>query len=381
MRQLLSFCESQRAWLLDSIERLVRIESPSTDKSAVDRCGSELARQLRELGARIRPIETAAAGDHLLAEVGSGESQVLLLGHFDTVWPVGQLARMPVRRADGRLTGPGTFDMKAGVGIGMLAVRALVETARLGAHRVVMLWTTDEEIGSETSRSLIEEEARRSKAALVLEPALPGGTVKTRRKGCGEFEILVRGIPAHAGIDPGKGASAILELAHQILALEAIQDPDRGVSINVGLVTGGTRTNVIAEEAIARVDVRVAQRGDTANVEAAFRALTPRLRGTALTVTGGVHRPPLERTAGVARLYELAREVARELGQDLAEGGIGGGFDGNFTAALGVPTLDGLGAVGDGAHALHEYVEIEPLPWRAALVAGLIARVVEGGLE
>jgi len=381
MRQLLSFCESQRAWLLDSVKRLVRLESPSTNKAAVDRCGAELARQLRDLGARVRHVETVTAGDHLLAEVGSGESQVLLLGHFDTVWPVGQLARMPIRQTRGRLSGPGTFDMKAGLGIGMLAVRALVETGRLGAHRVVMLWTSDEEIGSETSKNLIEEEARRSRAALVLEPALAGGALKTRRKGCGEFEITARGIPAHAGIDPSKGASAVHELAHQIVALESLQDLDRGISINVGLVMGGTRTNVIAEEAVARVDVRVAARDDTAEVEAAFRALTPRLRGTSLVVTGGIHRPPLERTTGVVRLYELARGVARELGHDLEEGSTGGGSDGNLTAAIGVPTLDGLGAIGDGAHALHEHIEVEPLPWRAALVAGLITRIVGGGLE
>jgi len=372
---LRDFCRDERSWLLDTIEGLVGLESPTTDKTAVDRCGRELASRLETIGGRVSRLPRPDRGDHLLAEFGCGASQVLLLGHFDTVWPVGQLERMPLARSDGRLHGPGVFDMKAGIAIGMLATRALLETGTPLSRRIVMLWTTDEEIGSGTSRMAIEDEARRSDAVLVLEPSLPGGAVKTARKGCGEYELRVRGVAAHAGIDPSKGASAIHELARQIVLVQKLQDLDRGVSVNVGTVSGGTRTNVVAEEACAVVDVRAPTAADAARVDAAFRALQAVDARTTVLVNGGLDRPPLERTDQVVRLYEQARQVARELGQTLAEGSTGGGSDGNFTAALGVPTLDGLGAVGDGAHALHEYVDIESLPGRAALVAGLIARI------
>jgi len=236
-----------------------------------------------------------------------------------------------------------------------------------------MLWTSDEETGSATSRALVEDEARRSKAVLVLEPALPGGALKTTRKGCGTFELIVRGRAAHAGIDPGKGASAILELARQILAVHALQDLDRGVSVNVGTIAGGSRSNVVADTARAVIDVRAPARQDAERLEHKFRELRAQTDGTMVEISGGFDRPPFERHNGVMRLYTQACVVARSLGQDLAEGATGGGSDGNFTAALGVPTLDGLGAVGDGAHANHEHVEVNSLAWRAALVAGLIA--------
>jgi glutamate carboxypeptidase len=387
---LRDFCRSQRDWLLETVEALVRLESPTTDKAAVDRCGAELDARLTAIGGRVARLTRTDRGDHLLAEFGCGASQILLLGHFDTVWPIGQLERMPLTRSNGRLHGPGVFDMKAGIAIGMLATRALLEAGlrRSGAatgqadetpkHRIVMLWTTDEEIGSATSRSAIEDEARRSDAVLVLEPSLPGGAVKTSRKGCGEFEIVVRGVPAHAGIDPSKGASAIHELAHQIVQIQTLQDLDRGVSVNVGTITGGTRPNVIAEEARAVIDVRAPTAADAARISAGFRSLTASNPRTTVHVEGGIDRPPLERTDRVVRLYEQARTVARALGLDLKEGGTGGGSDGNFTAALGVPTLDGLGAVGDGAHALHEYVEMESLTDRAALIAGLIESIDAG---
>ena len=372
---LRDFCRDARPWLLETIEALVSLESPTTDKAAVDQCGRALAARLEAIGGRVSRLPRADRGDHLLAEFGCGTSQILLLGHFDTVWPVGQLERMPLVRSNGRLHGPGVFDMKAGIAIGMLATRALLETGVSLSRRIVMLWTTDEEVGSATSRAAIEDEARRSDAVLVLEPSLPGGAVKTARKGCGEYELRVRGVAAHAGIDPSKGASAIHELARQIVLVQKLQDLDRGVSVNVGIISGGTRTNVVAEEARAVVDVRAPTQADAARVDAAFRALKAVDDRTAVSVTGGLDRPPLERTAQVARLYEQAFEVARELGQALGEGSTGGGSDGNFTAALGVATLDGLGAVGDGAHALHEHVDIESLPDRAALVAGLIARI------
>ena len=372
---LRDFCRAERMWLLDTVEALVRIESPTTDKTAVDRCGAELARRLERIGGRVTKLPRPDRGDHLLAEFGCGTSQILLLGHFDTVWPVGQLERMPLVVSNGRLHGPGVFDMKAGIGIAMLAARALLETGAPLAKRLVMLWTTDEEIGSASSRVAIEDEARRSDAVLVLEPSLPGGALKTARKGCGSFEVTIKGVSAHAGIEPQKGASAVHELARQILAINALQDLERGVSVNVVRVSGGLRSNVIPDEARAIVDVRAPTIAAAAEIEAAIRGLRPHDPRTTVESAGGFDRPPLERTAQVERLYRQAQEAARELGQDLAEGSTGGGSDGNFTAALGVPTLDGLGPVGDGAHALHEHVEMESLPDRAALVAGLISRV------
>ena len=372
---LRDFCRAERQWVLETAEALVAIESPTTDKTAVDRCGVELASRLEAIGGRVTRLARAERGNHLLAEFGCGTSQILLLGHFDTVWPVGQLERMPLARSNGRLHGPGVFDMKAGIAIAMLATRALLEGGPSLSHRIVMLWTTDEEIGSESSRAAIEEEAARSAAVLVLEPSLPGGALKTSRKGCGGYQLTVRGVAAHAGIEPQKGASAVQELAHQILAINALQDLSRGISVNVVQVSGGMRSNVIPDEARAVVDVRVPTAAAAAEVEAAFGALRPVDERTTIEARGGFDRPPLERSDQVARLYGEARDVARELGQELSEGGTGGGSDGNFTAALGVPTLDGLGAVGDGAHALHEHVDIDSLADRAALVAGLITRI------
>lgn len=390
---LLAFCESETAWLRDTLEALVRLESPSDDKAAVDRCGAELMRRLTDIGADVTCVSQDTRGDHVRAqwprgerEKGKGqrdkgEGQILLLGHFDTVWPVGTLERMPLTESDGRLHGPGIFDMKSGIAASMLAMRALHETSGRrsswgdtagGVPLVVMLWTSDEEIGSATSRGLIEEEARRSTAVLVLEPSLPGGAVKTSRKGVGEFELVVHGVSAHAGLDPGKGASAIHELARQILALEALQDPVRGLTINVGVIAGGSRPNVVADRAAARIDVRVQTMADAVSLEAAIRALRPSRPAITLAIAGGIDRPPLERSAGVVRLYEQARQVAADMGRDLGEGAAGGGSDGNFTGALGVPTLDGLGPQGDGAHALHEHVMIQDVAWRAAFLAALL---------
>jgi glutamate carboxypeptidase len=370
---LAEYCRQHEGWLIDTIEALVALESPTDDKAAVDRLGRELSRRLEALGGRIMFHDQPVAGHHVRAEFGSGERQVLLLGHFDTVWPVGQLTRMPLVRDADRLHGPGVLDMKAGIAIGMLAVRAWLQTAP--SNRVVMLWTTDEETGSATSRSMLEAEAQKSDAVLVLEPALPGGVLKTRRKGCGQYEIVVQGEAAHAGVDPGKGVSAIRELARQILAVETLQDLSRGVSVNVGLIDGGSRPNVVASHARAVVDVRAPSMSDAARLDESLRALTPHLPGARIEVRGGFERPPMERTAGVASLYALAAEVGRELGQTIDEGATGGGSDGNFCAALGVPTLDGLGAIGDGAHALHEHVVISALAPRAALVAALLLRL------
>jgi glutamate carboxypeptidase len=361
--------------MMELVQSLVEMESPSDDKAAVDRCGALLAERLRDIGGQVTRVSCATAGDHLHVAFGSGPRQVLILGHFDTVWPIGQLASMPLRREDGRLHGPGVFDMKAGIGLGALATRALLDVAPPDGCRIVMVWTTDEEVGSGTSRAFIETEARQSEAVLVLEPSLPGGTLKTRRKGVGQYELVVRGVPAHAGVDPGKGVSAIRELARQILAIETLQDLDRGMSVNVGIVDGGSRANVVADRARAIVDVRAETLADAAAMDARLRSLAPHLPGAGLSIEGGFARPPMERSEGVARLFAIARAVGAELGQTVTEGGTGGGSDGNFTAALGVATLDGLGAVGDGAHALHEHVEIDALVPRAALIAGILHRL------
>jgi glutamate carboxypeptidase len=374
---LLRYTASQQAWLRDTLEALVRAESPSTDKAAVDRCGVELSQRLTDLGATVERIAQRERGDHLRAVFDGDGDPVMVLGHVDTVWPSGQLDRMPLREDDGRLYGPGIFDMKGGIATAMLGVRALRDL-NLPRPAIVMLFTTDEEIGSETSRALLEAEARRSRAVLVFEPSLPGGRVKTSRKGVGAFELSVHGVSAHAGIAPGEGANAVHELAHQIVAVQGLQDAaaaERGVSVNVTVVAGGARTNVIPDHARAAVDVRVSTLDDAREIERAIRALTPRIRGTRLVVRGGVDRPPMERGPHVVRLLDEARACARELGKELDEGGTGGGSDGNFTAALGVPTLDGLGPDGDGAHALHEHVRLADFPWRTAFVASLFSRL------
>jgi len=371
--EILRFCEAHLDRTVQTIETLVRLESPSTDKAAVDRCGAALSAMLREAGAPIEQLRQGERGDHIRAVVDGAGDPVLVLGHFDTVWPVGTLERMPLRRDGDRLFGPGTFDMKAGIAIALTAVNALRET-RTPHPRIVMLWTTDEEIGSTTSRPAIEEDARTCRAVYVLEPALPGGALKTARKGCGEFEVVVQGVSAHAGLDPGKGASAIHELAAQIGAIQRLQDLPNGISVNVGVVSGGTRPNVVAETARAVVDARAPTREAAQGIESAMRSLQPLNPRTRLTVSGGFERPPMERTPASRELFARARAVASILGRDLGEGSAGGGSDGNLTAAVGVPTLDGLGALGDGAHAAHEHVEISSLPWRAALLAGLLAQ-------
>ena len=375
MSNLLSWCAAERDWLRETIETLVRLESPTTSKAAVDRCGAELSARLSAIGAAVRRVAGGTRGDHIVADFSGDECRVMVLGHFDTVWPVGQLETMPLREEQGRLHGPGIFDMKAGIGVAMLAMRALAAHPAVARPRVTMVLTTDEEMGSGTSRGLIEASARECQAVLVLEPSLPGGAAKTSRKGCGEYELVVHGVAAHAGVDPTRGASAIHELARQILAVEELQDLDRGITVNVGVISGGSRTNVVADRAEASIDVRVRAMADAATVDAKLRGLRPSVPGTRLEVTGSVGRPPLERTAQVAALFALARQAARELGQELDEGATGGGSDGNFTAAVGVPTLDGLGPRGDGAHALHEHIQIDDLHWRAAFVATVLSRI------
>jgi len=375
MEQLLAFCESEKDWLRRTIERLAALESPTLDSAAAHACGAELAARLAAIGGRVRTIESPGSGGHLVAEFGDRGPRILLLGHFDTVWPVGTLREMPVVERDGRLFGPGVLDMKSGIAIGMLALRALAAAAAGPMPHVVFLLTADEETGSRTSRALIEEEAQRSEAVLVLEPALPDGALKTARKGCGQFEIAVTGVAAHAGIAPEKGANAILELCDQILAVERLQDASRGTSLTASLISGGTRSNVVPARAVATIDARTSSMADAERVTRALFRLRAGRPGTTVEVSGGIERPPLERNPSVAALYSLAQAVGRQLGIDVSEGATGGGSDGNFTAALGVPTLDGLGGIGDGAHALHEHVVLDELAPRAALVAGLIRAI------
>jgi glutamate carboxypeptidase len=375
MKPLLDYCERELPWLLETIEALVCLESPSGDAAAISRCMAELSTLLSDIGGTVGRLPAGAAGEPLRAEFGSGARQVLLLGHIDTVWPVGTLASRPFRQHDGMLYGPGVFDMKAGLAIAVLAVRALAHEAEGLPGRIVMLVTADEETGSASSRAVIEAEALASEAVLVLEPALPGGALKTSRKGCGEFVLRVSGRAAHAGVDPERGASAVSELARQVLRIEELRNQAAGTTVNVGVIRGGSRPNVVAADAEAVIDVRTASAGEAARVAGALRALTPVDARTTLTVSGGIDRPPMERSAGVAALFALAQEAAAALGRALGEGGTGGGSDGNLTAALGVPTLDGLGAVGGGAHADDEHVSVADLPWRAALLGGLLRRI------
>ena len=375
MHSLLDGANAARTWLLELLEALVRAESPTTDKQAVDACGRLLADRLREIGARVEMLPQTEAGAHVRATFGdSSRRPLLILGHFDTVWPLGQIQRMPFAKENGRLHGPGIYDMKAGIAVSLLAMRLLSEP---GAEppAVTMLWTTDEETGSRTSRRAIEDAARGSRAVLVLEPSLPGGAIKTRRKGCGEFTLTVHGVAAHAGIEPQRGVNAIHELAHQIAAIQQLQDMERGVSVNVTVVSGGGRTNVVPDRARASIDVRVPSMEEARRIESGLSGLRAHLPGSRLELAGGFGRPPLERTQQVAQLYAVAQAVSGELGRRLGEGGTGGGSDGNFTAAMGVPTLDGLGPQGDGAHALHEHVIQADLPWRAAFLAGLLTNL------
>lgn len=377
MIDLLKACEAERGSLVALIRELVAAESPSTDVAALEACAAILVRRLAEAGGQVeRHSAGATAAAHVVARWPGGGPRVLLLGHFDTVWPCGQLGRQPLVERDGQLLGPGVLDMKAGLAIAVTAMRMV--TSRVAVDRrpsVTLLATADEEVGSATSRALIERLARESAAVLVLEPSLPGGTLKTSRKGVAEFAITATGIAAHAGVDPGKGASAVLEIVHQVSVVQALADPARGVTINVGVIEGGTRANVVAERARVVVDVRIGRLDDAARIESGFRGLSAKDSRVTLSITGGVNRPPMERSVGVARLFALAEAVGASLGIDVTEGGTGGASDGNFSAALGVPTLDGLGALGDGAHALHEHVTIKDLTPRVALVCGLIERL------
>ena len=374
-QSLLDQLRPRRDEMLAAVTELVNHETPSAGKAALDALARALAERFAPLGPAIEIIPNAERGDHLRLhwDFGRGDAPpALILCHFDTVWPAGTLAERPVRIEDGRAYGPGIFDMKASLALTEYAIRALQALGLTPPRPVVALFTSDEEVGSPTSRALIEAQARASAYALVLESPLAGGRLKTARKGVGRFTIAITGRAAHAGIEPEKGISAVVELAHQILRLSDLADPAAGTTVNVGVVRGGSAPNVVPAEASARVDVRVTTLAEATRIEAAMAALRPVLPGATVTATGSFDRPPMERTPQSAALFERARAIAATLGQELTEGATGGASDGNFTAALGLPTRDGLGALGAGAHAAGEHIVIDSLPERAALLAALL---------
>jgi glutamate carboxypeptidase len=362
--------------MLLMLRELVETESPSNDKAAVDRLGALLATRFEGLGGRVKVHRVADFGNHLQVDFTAHVGKpVMLLGHFDTVWNVGTLQTMPFRLHDQRAFGPGVLDMKSGIVLMLFALQALQKRGGLPRPITVFL-NTDEEVGSTSSQALVESLAKRSSAVLVLEPAQGlQGAVKTARKGVGDYNVIVRGKAAHAGLDFEKGENAIVELARQVERISGFTELSRGLTVSVGVIRGGTRSNVIPAEASAEVDVRINSMKDAARIEKKFRSLKPINKQCKLEILGGINRPPMERTTGVAALYNKARTLAAELGWKLDEAAVGGGSDGNFTAALGVPTLDGLGGVGEGAHAVNESILVEELPRRAALLARLIEAV------
>jgi glutamate carboxypeptidase len=372
----LAYFESKKDDIVETTQRLVEIESPSDVKQAVDRLGAVLAGRFDALGGKIIFHATEKFGNHLQVDFPGEKSAkpILLLGHLDTVYRIGTIAKMPSRVADDRVWGPGVLDMKSGIALMLHALEALRSwDGKLLPRPVKVLLVSDEEVGSESSRTLTEKLALQSAAVLVLEPAYgPKGAVKTARKGVAEYGIKITGKAAHAGLDFEKGESAIIELARQVIAISEMVDLKRGITLNAGIVRGGTRTNVIPDEASAFVDVRVPTAKDATAIHKTLTQLRPSNPNCKIEVLGGMNRPPMERTPAIAALYKKAANIARELGRDLEEAAVGGGSDGNFTAALGIPTLDGLGGVGEGAHADHESVVISELPRRAALLASLI---------
>jgi glutamate carboxypeptidase len=373
-RERLRHFEKRQDEMAATIRQLVEIESPSDHKQAADRLGQILCAKFEALSGRTHFHRNRQFGDHLRVDFAAGAGQpVLLLGHYDTVYPLGTLAGMPCRVENGLLYGPGAFDMKSGIAL-MLHAIAGFQAWHGGLPRPVkVLLVSDEEVGSESSRSITEALARECAAVLVLEPAAGlRGAVKTSRRGVGEYTLKVQGVSAHAGLDPTKGHSAIVELAQQVVVINQLTDFRRGLSMNVGVIQGGTRSNVIAAGASARIDVRIQSAKQAAGVDRRLRSLKPFDKHCGLEISGGINRMPMERTAGVAALYEKARSIASQIDWRLQEAAVGGGSDGNFTAALGIPTLDGMGGVGEGAHAIHEHIVISELPRRALLLAGMI---------
>jgi len=366
--------------MLDVLKRMVEFESPSDNKAAVDHLGEYLAQEFESLGGKVTFFPQETCGAHLKVNFpGDSGKPVLLLGHFDTVWPLGTLKTMPFRVENGRAFGPGVYDMKAGITMMIFALRALRTAGRAESslsRPVTVLLDTDEEVGSTTGRPVVEATAKDCEAVLVLEPSQSlKGQLKTARKGVGDYTIRVRGRASHAGVDFEKGHSAVIELSHQVLEIAKFTDVARGITVNPGVIHGGTRTNVVAAEAVAEVDIRIARAADADELEKKFTSLRPVDPNCTVEISGGLNRPPMERTEGTVRLFRLAQEQAKLMGMTLDEASTGGGSDGNFTSGLGIPTLDGLGAVGEGAHASNESIILEELPRRAALLAALIRSV------
>ena len=381
MRALLAGARRKEGELLELAKRLVLAESPSDDKASVDACMDLAAAHAKALGGKVKRHRQRAWGDVLELHFGSrkkvASERTLVLGHLDTVWPLGTLKSMPWRTAPdstgkARIWGPGTLDMKVGVAMAFTALEMLAEAGQLD-REIVLLLNSEEEVGSPISRPITEKLAQERSAVYVLEPA-QGLAYKTSRKGTGNWRLAVQGLAAHAGVDFTRGRSAILELGRLIDKVSSWTDLERGTTVNVGVIGGGTKSNVIPAEAWAEVDLRVARRADGLRMEKRFAALKPTPKsGCSLTVDGGVNRPPMERTRGTVKLFRRAQEFAAELGFELTEAGTGGASDGNFTSVLGIATLDGMGAVGDGAHATHESVLLEHIAPRTALLAGMLA--------
>jgi glutamate carboxypeptidase len=367
--------KKREAWIRDTLRELVQQESPSEDRPAVNAAMTLVERMAREQRARVKRHPQREFGDVFELRFGpprSSRKPVLLLGHLDTVWPLGTLSKMPWREADHRYWGPGVLDMKAGVVMALAALNTLRELKL--ARPAILLLNSEEEVGSPISRAITERLALESAAVLVLEPA-QGLAYKTARKGVGHYYVEVTGVAAHSGVDFERGHSAILELAKLIQTISGFTNLARKLTVNCGVIAGGTRSNVVASSAHCEVDVRIAKASDAAYVEKLFRGLKVSDPHCKLAITGGINRPPMERKAGTIALFKKARSLAAEIGFNLEEAATGGGSDGNFTAALGVPTLDGMGAVGEGAHAAHESVIIEHLVPRTALLAAMIAGI------
>jgi glutamate carboxypeptidase len=369
--------------MVETIRELVEIESPSDNKPAVDRIAAFLASKFEALGGHTRLHRGTDFGDSLEIDFAASSrveaanrKPVLLLGHYDTVYPLGTLASMPCKIDDRHLCGPGVLDMKSGIALMLHAIEALQAWHGQLPRPVTVFLVSDEEVGSYSSRKTTEALARQSAGVLVLEPAAGlRAAVKTARKGVGEYTLRVKGVGAHAGLDPGKGHSAILELARQIAVVARLNNLRQGVSVNPGVIQGGTRTNVVAAEASVGFDVRIKRAKQASGLDRKLRSLKPFDKHCKLEMIGGINRLPMERTAGVAALYKKAQEIALQAGWKLEEAAVGGGSDGNFTAGMGIPTLDGMGGVGDGAHAVHEFIVISELPRRALLLAGMIESV------
>jgi glutamate carboxypeptidase len=377
--ELMQAVAARRPQMLEMIAKLVGTESPTEDWPAVNRCVGLLEGWIKATGGQSKRSKQKSAGDLLIGRFGPARGRVkplMLLGHLDTVWPVGTLSRMPFRVRGGRAWGPGVLDMKAGVVMALSALRILLEAGQL-ARPVMVLLNSDEETGSECSRGLTESLARKCQAVFVLEPAqgIPGA-YKTARKGVAHYRLEVHGVAAHSGVDFAQGHSAVLELGRQIERASAFTNSARGITVNAGVIGGGTRSNVVPAEAWAEFDVRIAKAVDGPRVDRKFHALRAVDRRCTLEVTGGLNRPPMERTSETVTLFRRAATIASGLGFQLQEAATGGGSDGNFTSALGIPTLDGMGAVGEGAHAERESILLDALVPRTALLAAMI-----GGLS